>query len=151
MPVSKQSHAKIRPIWSPCLLPRSDEVWSVIALAPELIAFYFFQLIERPDGPISSFIPTSISFTCMHSPWTNAKSALAVGWTSQPPQERKTLVQIPPGYKAFSNAVVYIWLSMHWLCVLLRKKALATKNCIKMPNNLWETWIKIAIIVIINY
>jgi hypothetical protein len=28
-------------------------------------------------------------------------------WTSHPPQEQKTRVRIPPGYKIFSRAVVY--------------------------------------------
>jgi hypothetical protein len=40
-------------------------------------------------------------------------------WTSHLPQEQKTRVQIPPGYKVFgkkhSNAVAYNWLNMHAL------------------------------------
>jgi hypothetical protein len=53
-------------------------------------------------------------------------------WTSHPPQEQKTRVRIPPGYKVFrekhSNAVVCNWLNMHCLRVYSINKGIGHKN-----------------------
>jgi hypothetical protein len=52
-------------------------------------------------------------------------------WTSHPPQELKTRVRIPPGYKVFKDAMammVCIFYLICIVCVYMVNKGLATKK-----------------------